>query len=207
MDQSKTNKYLVLLGAIELTHIADAHRDIRIDTRSKASSGRYASLGVLSPFFPAADPRASESRKSKPWYSGQDSVLRLGLVIAIIVFLINLTTLLIFRVKFPSSTIYRGDCRKVTVATSVLHAAINLLSTVLLATSSKSMQVLAAPTRDEVDKAHSRFVWLDIGVPSMRNVRYISKSRVFMWWLLGFSSLPLHFLYVVEHQSVTVDAS
>jgi hypothetical protein len=57
-----------------------------------------------------------------------------------------------------------------------------------------SMQLLAAPTRGKVDKAHSRSVWLDIGVPSLRNITYISGRRRLVWWILGLSSLPLHFL-------------
>lgn len=57
------------------------------------------------------------------------------------------------------------------------------------------MQCLSAPTRKEIDRAHARGVWLDIGIPSVRNLRYISKRRVLIWALLGLSSLPLHLFY------------
>lgn len=38
-------------------------------------------------------------------------------------------------------------------------------------------------------------IWLDIGVPSLRNLRRISTRRVVLWWLLALSSIPLHLLY------------
>ena len=46
------------------------------------------------------------------------------------------------------------------------------------------MQCLSSPTRDEIKKAHSKGVWLDIGVLSVRNLRRLSKARVTLWWLL-----------------------
>ena len=57
------------------------------------------------------------------------------------------------------------------------------------------MQCLSSPTRSEIDKAHSQGIWLDIGVPSVRNLRRLSKPRVILWWLLATSSIPLHLLY------------
>ncbi len=57
------------------------------------------------------------------------------------------------------------------------------------------MQCLSSPTRNEIDKAHSQGIWLDIGVPSVRNLRRLSTTRIILWWLLAFSSIPLHLLY------------
>lgn len=57
------------------------------------------------------------------------------------------------------------------------------------------MQCLSSPTRSEIDKAHGQGVWLDIGVPSVRNLRRLSTSRIVLWWLLAISSVPLHLLY------------
>jgi hypothetical protein len=71
---------------------------------------------------------------------------------------------------------------------------INALSTILLSASNYTMQCLSAPTRSEVDDAHSTGKWLDIGVPSVRNLGRIARKRVILWWLLGASSLPLHLL-------------
>ncbi|KAJ4357542.1 uncharacterized protein N0V89_002118 [Didymosphaeria variabile] len=57
------------------------------------------------------------------------------------------------------------------------------------------MQRLVAPTRKEIDDAHSTRKWLDIGMPSVRNLASISKVRMVIWVLLGLSSIPLHFVY------------
>lgn len=56
------------------------------------------------------------------------------------------------------------------------------------------MQCLVAPSRAEVDKAHSKGTYLDIAVPSVRNLRLISKYKVFLWLVLAVSSVPLHLM-------------
>ena len=57
------------------------------------------------------------------------------------------------------------------------------------------MQRLSAPTRKEVDKAHQKHTWVDIGVPSLRNLFFVSRWRTIGWFILAASSLPLHLLY------------
>ncbi|KAI9888350.1 MAG: hypothetical protein M1814_000557 [Vezdaea aestivalis] len=56
------------------------------------------------------------------------------------------------------------------------------------------MQKLCAPTRQEVDRAHSEGKWLDIGVLSLRNLNKISKGRILIWTALALSSIPVHLL-------------
>jgi hypothetical protein len=72
-----------------------------------------------------------------------------------------------------------------------------LLSTILLASSNYAMQCLSAPTRTELDQAHTKTQWLDIGILSFRNLTQIKTVRMLFWLLLGVSSLPLHLVYVV----------
>ncbi|KAL8663032.1 MAG: hypothetical protein Q9168_008159 [Polycauliona sp. 1 TL-2023] len=57
------------------------------------------------------------------------------------------------------------------------------------------MQLLASPTRQELDEAHSQYCWLDIGTPSFRNFRHISMKRRVAIALLAATSVPLHFFY------------
>ena len=57
------------------------------------------------------------------------------------------------------------------------------------------MQCLSSPTRQDIDKAHAQLNWLDIGIPSIRNLRRITGKRIIFWWLLAISSLPLHLIY------------
>jgi hypothetical protein len=87
-----------------------------------------------------------------------------------------------------------GDCDQIKRVNTGIHLLINVFSTVLLSGSNYCMQCLSAPTRKEVDRAHAVGKWLDIGIPSFRNLRNIERRRVVLWFLLGFSSLPLHLL-------------
>ncbi len=91
--------------------------------------------------------------------------------------------------------LYDGNCKRTSTLTFWAHLAINILSTLLLGASNYSMQCLSSPTRSEIDKAHGQGIWLDIGVPSVRNLRRLSKTRIILWWLLAVSSIPLHLLY------------
>jgi hypothetical protein len=77
---------------------------------------------------------------------------------------------------------------------AVFHVIINVFSTILLAASNYTMQVLCSPTRSDLDAAHAKGLWLDVGLPSLRNLRYLPRGRVALGLLLGFSSIPLHLL-------------
>ena len=116
-----------------------------------------------------------------------------------LVFLINLTLTVWASVKYGLvggiGTIQHGSCKKTKDLSLWLHLAINLLSTLLLGASNYSMQCLASPTREEIDKAHSQRIWLDIGVPSVRNLRRIATRRILLWSVLAVSGIPLHLLY------------
>lgn len=99
------------------------------------------------------------------------------------------------KVQNGLGTLQDGSCKRTTTLTFWMHLAINVLSTLLLGASNYSMQCLSSPTRSEIDKAHAQGIWLDIGVPSVRNIRRLSTTRIVLWWLLAISSVPLHLLY------------
>ena len=92
-------------------------------------------------------------------------------------------------------TIQDGNCSKVKKLSLWLHLAINVLSTLLLGASNYCMQCLSSPSRAEIDSAHSQHIWLDIGVPSVRNLRRVSWNKIILWWLFAISTIPLHLLY------------
>jgi hypothetical protein len=72
---------------------------------------------------------------------------------------------------------------------------INTLSSLVLASTNFFMQVLNAPTREELDRAHSQGSWLDVGVPSPRNAFRVSRFKMIMWLLFVLSSIPIHLLF------------
>jgi hypothetical protein len=94
------------------------------------------------------------------------------------------------------SILYQGKCNHVSQINFGIHLAINVLGTLLLAASNYCMQVLSAPTRKEVDRAHAQRKWLDVGLSSFRNLGKIRRWRLWVWILLLVASLPLHLVYV-----------
>lgn len=76
-----------------------------------------------------------------------------------------------------------------------LHLVINAASTAALASSNFFMQVLNAPSRREVDRAHRRGTFLGIGVPSVRNAFHVGRFKTWCWVVLLLSSVPIHLLF------------
>ena len=132
-------------------------------------------------------------------YSGWRTGLMISACCTGFVFLLNLILTIwatqAFGVENGYGTLLSGECSKTKTASTWIHLAINVLSTLLLSASNYCMQILTAPTRSEIDRAHANGKWLDIGAPSVRNLRHISWKRLCIWICLGLSSLPLHLLY------------
>ncbi|KAJ6050166.1 uncharacterized protein N7446_005593 [Penicillium canescens] len=104
--------------------------------------------------------------------------------------------------KFPgtggssnSKVIYDGSCDVTGRWNTGLHIIINIISTCTLATSNYCMQTLVAPTRDEINIAHAKRRWLDIGGSSFRNIFAISYARLGLWIVLLLTATPFHLLY------------
>lgn len=91
--------------------------------------------------------------------------------------------------------LFHGDCKKASTLNTYAHLLINVISTLLLSGSNYCMQCLVAPTRKDVDAVHAKMRWLDIGVPSLRNLTHMSTGRRWLWSLLVISSLPLHLMF------------
>ncbi|KAF2500873.1 hypothetical protein BU16DRAFT_431906, partial [Lophium mytilinum] len=93
------------------------------------------------------------------------------------------------------ATLHKGPGHRIGNLSTMYHVLINVLSTSLLSASNYTMQVLCSPTRKEVDRAHARGQYLNIGILSTRNLWSISKRRLALWWILALSSVPLHLFY------------
>ncbi|KAG8164133.1 hypothetical protein KVR01_006051 [Diaporthe batatas] len=78
---------------------------------------------------------------------------------------------------------------------TLFHLMINVLSSLVLASTNFFMQVLNAPSREELDNAHEKGSWLDVGIPSPRNVFRVSRFKRIMWILFFLSSVPIHLLF------------
>lgn len=93
------------------------------------------------------------------------------------------------------ANLFTGSCAHVRSLNVWTHLVVNFVGSLLLAASNYCMQVLNAPSRDELVRAHSQRKSLDIGVQSLRNLVSIGWGRSTIWILLFLSSLPLHLLY------------
>ncbi|QKD60372.1 uncharacterized protein FOBCDRAFT_244101 [Fusarium oxysporum Fo47] len=96
---------------------------------------------------------------------------------------------------FGETAILSGSCDRVSRANLWIHLAINVIGTGVLGSSNFFMQVLVAPTRHDVDRAHASKRWVEIGVHSIHNFRFLSKRRVFLWALFSLTSIPLHSVF------------
>ena len=136
------------------------------------------------------------------WYTGwHTGVLACATSVLVVLFInVGLTIYAAtnpkYKVERGIGTLYSGSCDKSRTIGLWLHLGINLLSTLLLSGSNYTQQCLAAPTRSEIDAAHANRRWMDIGVPSIRNLFRIKAERTFLWIAIGITSIPLHLLYV-----------
>ena len=136
------------------------------------------------------------------WYTGWHTGVLACATSAIVVLFINVG-LTIYAATNPEykmergiGTLYEGGCDKSRAIGIWIHLGINALSTLLLSGSNYTQQCLAAPTRSEIDAAHAKRRWMDIGVPSVRNLFRIKPERMSLWIAIEFTSIPLHLLYV-----------
>ena len=170
--------------------------------RSKSSSIQ---LLPLDPEFTREQQKNTLSSAWKPvWYTGWHTGVLACATSVMVVLLINVS-LTVYAATNPKykmargsgiGTLYEGSCDKSRVIGLWLHLGINALSTLLLSGSNYTQQCLAAPTRSEIDAAHSRRRWMDIGVPSVRNLFRIKGERMFLWIAIAITSIPLHLLCV-----------
>ena len=150
----------------------------------------------------AAHPAAISSIPPKPtrkFLNGWRSNVILSILTGTSILILNICVTVWASTKSPSdkgvTTVHEGLCSGIKTAITRIHLAVNILSTLLLAASNACMQILCAPTREEVDAAHARHKWLRIGVPSLKNLFYIDRKKSAIWVLLGLSSVPLHLLW------------
>lgn len=122
-------------------------------------------------------------------------------IAAFVVFILNLSFILWatanrrHTLESGIGTISEQGCSATKRLNTFIHLAINVMSTILLAGSNYCMQCVVAPSRSEVDAAHAREKWFDIGVQSTRNLWNISWRKKLTWLLLALSSIPLHLVY------------
>ncbi|KAI0126046.1 hypothetical protein BJ170DRAFT_458903 [Xylariales sp. AK1849] len=190
--------------AVEMNPLVNNGNDMRNDDTKDGAATTSDQLwsNIRSPqppslgFGPLSHPALSFWRKHfSGWRFG---VLRstVGAGAAFVFFLVVFLALFLsVDTQKGSSTIFKGRCDIVRASDIVIHLVLNVCSTLVLGASNYCMQGLCAPTREDVDKAHARGRWLDIGIQSWMNLRAVRLSSLVCWVLLGLASLPLHWVF------------
>ncbi|KAI1757385.1 hypothetical protein F4782DRAFT_478338 [Xylaria castorea] len=157
----------------------------------------FANKQTLAGWFPRIDNNGDISLRCRLSKRNQALLLQVALIAAI--FSTNLFILTYVSSKYPGrdgvGLLYAGDCNTIKTANRWLHLLINILSTGMLSASGFCIQLQASPTRADIDKMHKLNKWLDIGAPSLRNLRYIGRWRLASCIVLALSSLPIHLIF------------
>lgn len=144
----------------------------------------------------SSDAALGDGRGENSWPLG----VRTGLLLVALILVINATVTLWASIAFPISSgigvIYEGTCAQVQRTGFGLHLLINVIGTLLLGASNFCMQCLTSPTRREIDRHHRIKSWLEVGILSVRNLRAIDRSRLWLWFFLAASSFPIHLMWV-----------
>ena len=112
-------------------------------------------------------------RRQQRYFSGWRVGVAVGTVATTIVLLTNvISTIYITQhyqvVEQGIYTIIGSSADSCLKAKKWLHMLINIAGTSLLSASNYCMQCLSLPTRQEVDLAHKKQKWLDVGIPTMK---------------------------------------
>ena len=89
---------------------------------------------------------------------------------------------------------YTGGCKNVERSATLLAIPINIISTILVATSNYVMQCLSAPTRKDIDRAHAAGSYLNIGISSVHNFLHNVSWKSALWLVLVITTVPIHLL-------------
>lgn len=137
-------------------------------------------------------------KQGQIWVSKRSRSLVAQISLVSAVLMINFSLTLYANLNYPSveavGLLYKGDCDTVRKLNLWLHLLISVLSTLMLSASNFCMQVQSAPTRADIDLAHQKGTWLDIGLHSPRNFLYIRGWKRISWVILGITSLPINML-------------
>ncbi|KAK2024434.1 hypothetical protein LX32DRAFT_99545 [Colletotrichum zoysiae] len=152
----------------------------------------------LERMLPANEKRRPDSalgRMSSGWRAGVALNIVIGFLILVVAIVCLVLALVVVGMIRGESRLFEGDCAAARDVKIGVFAAINVITVVLLATANYVFQVLSSPTRAEVDTAHNERRWLHIGIPSFRNLPFISKPRVVMAVIVLLAAVSTQVIY------------
>ncbi|KIW29718.1 uncharacterized protein PV07_05508 [Cladophialophora immunda] len=144
------------------------------------------------------DLRLSKTFKQK-YLSGRTVSLRFLATCVAIILILNVAVLIYSAKRGPSISgsllVAQDQCTTIKKLDVGLHALINMLGILALAAVGGFITALSSPSREDLDRAHRVGAWFDIGVPSIRNLKYIGWKRKYMCIIIYLLSFPIHIMY------------
>ncbi|KAJ8128224.1 hypothetical protein O1611_g5414 [Lasiodiplodia mahajangana] len=173
---------------------------LRQSSESRERSLQYATTNLLSPYIPELDPENPRAQTLRVKKAKRSTMLLIQVCLALIVVVVTLTFITwALASKPPDSqgkgTLFFGNCSTATNLNTAIHAALNILSSLLLGAGNYCMQILVAPNRREINLAHKAGAALEIGVSSVKNLRFIDRKRTILWGLMGLAATILHLFW------------
>lgn len=179
---------------------------IDFDSSLRVSSEIQDDTAIVSHYLPSmkeewrAVNKGYQKRIRRSQFHGWQMGVLAGSLTSAFVLICNITIVIIGQRhsgydKSGVATLFRGNEESVARFNTGAHIVINVLSTLLLSASNYTMQVLNSPTRHDIDRAHAKGKWYDIGLLSLHNMINMPTKRIVLCLILGISSTPLHLLY------------
>ncbi|KAK7428354.1 hypothetical protein QQZ08_005111 [Neonectria magnoliae] len=158
---------------------------------------RYANAKHLSQYIPELEPENLRPKKMKRRMAKRTAMFRVQMTVVALVVAIHLGVTVWAVLTFPpdsrgTGTFFWGNCSSIRTADKAAHVVLNVLSSLFLGAGSYCMQILIAPSREEIDCAHRKGVALEIGVPNLKNLKRVESKRVVGWVMIGAIATLLH---------------
>lgn len=114
------------------------------------------------------------------YFTGWKGGATCNIILAFVLLIISVVCLILAISRKGASdetVVFSGSCDTASSINTGLHAAINVFAITILVGSNYAFQILSSPTRLELATAHNKKQWLDIGIPSLRNLFHVSGLR------------------------------
>lgn len=193
--EPRTTFWLRKLAARSHSNASEGRSDVVSPTLDCMGKGRRSTIISTSNWFHVGKKRIIRHSEK---FSKRARSLIAQMFLVSVVFVTNICLAIYANLRYPTSgavgLIYEGRCSEVNALNLGLHFLISTLSMLMLSTSNYCMQLQMSPTRADVDEAHRDGNSVDIGLLTLRNMRYVRGWRRVSWAILAFTSLPINVL-------------
>jgi hypothetical protein len=161
---------------VEITPRRDTFHSRLLDIEDPASSTTH-----LNPMHNAYANERQRHRGLQRYTSGWRGGVSWNILLVVVMALVSLISFIYIAVVGNSvvgeTTLYSGPCSAAANVNIGLHVLAAIFGMAQLAGANYVVHVLSSPTRMELAHAHGRKRWLDIGITSLRNLRFVSMPR------------------------------